>query len=366
MNTVLGSLSEIAAALFQSLRLSYVVPAFLFWGLNAIFILPNLPPWVRQPLHQIAKTFGLQKATMVTIASLLTGYFLYVLNVQVIRWFEGYQWFEWPLLKSLAEEKRSCHQRYRLRLVSELKKQLELRKREISKWEAKKADFRIEDPKRQKIFQRTAQLETELEVFQAIKTKNIQYLYPTSRESFLPTSLGNVIASFEDYPHDHYGMDAVTLWPRLAPILSQQKYSLFLEREKANLDFLLNTCVALLLFSLELVICGSLYGQDIWLWLSAAGFTVVISYAVFYRTSIIGALSWGQSVRVAFDLYRYELLAALCGRAPKNFSEEKTFWLNISDFFRKSGAKGPPPTLDYKKVKEVIAQMPLTTKGENK
>lgn len=366
MSTVLGSLSEIAAALFQSLRLSYIVPSFLFWGLNAIFILPILPSEVRELLQQIARTFALQKAALVMVVSLLTGYFLYVLNVPLIRWFEGYHWFEWPLLKTVAEEKRNWHQQYRLKLVRKFEKQVELRKQKIFRWKDEEALYSQTDPNRRPISRKISQLETELEVFRATKAKNIQYLYPTSRESFLPTRLGNVIASFEDYSHDHYEMDAVTLWPRLIPILSQQKYSLFLEREKANLDFLLNACAALLLFSLELIVCGSLYAQDIWPWLSAAGLTIVVSYVLFYRTSIVGALGWGQTVRVAFDLYRYDLLAALCGHSPKNFGEEKKIWRNISDFFRKSGAEAFEPKLDYRKVKEVVAQMPLMVKGENK
>lgn len=367
MSTVLGSLSEIAASLFQSLRLSYIVPAFIFWGLNVVFILPSLPSEVQDFLCQVAKSFGLQKVSSVTIISLLTGYFLYVLNVPVIRWFEGYHWFEWPLLRTLAAEKTSRHQSYKLRLIADLEHQVELRKRNIAAWEARLVhDFDYEDPKREPIVQKIKQLDAELKVFQAIKAKNIQYLYPTSRESFLPTRLGNVVASFEDYSHDRYDMDAVTLWPRLVPILSREKYSLFVEREKANLDFLLNACLILLLFSLELILLGPFLAQNVWRWLSGAGFTVVVSYVIFYRTSIIGAVGWGQTVRVAFDLYRYELLAALYGRSPDNFSEEKTFWSNTSNFFRQSKSELLNPDFDYERIREFVKQLPLTVKGETK
>lgn len=365
MSTVLGSLSEIAASLFQSLRLSYIVPAFIFWGLNAVFILPSLPSEVQDFLRHVANTFALQKVAFITIVSLLTGYFLYVLNVPVIRWFEGYHWFEWPLLKIVAAEKTSHHQSYKLRLASELENQVELRKQNIAILEAKLRPFSVfEDLERFPILQRIGQLRAELEVFQAVNAKNIQYLYPTSRESFLPTRLGNIVASFEDYSHDHYGMDAVTLWPRLVPILSREKYSLFVEREKANLDFLLNTCLVLLMFSLEMVMHGLFFAQDSWRWLSGAGFTIVISYIIFYRISLIGALSWGQTVRVAFDLYRYELLSALYGRSPQNFGEEKMFWRNISNFFRRPGSEDLRLNPDYRRINEVVTQRSLTVKGE--
>ena len=39
--------------------------------------------------------------------------------------------------------------------------------------------------------------------------------FPSKKEEFLPTSFGNALKSFEVYPRDIYGIDAIRSWPRL-------------------------------------------------------------------------------------------------------------------------------------------------------
>jgi len=48
--------------------------------------------------------------------------------------------------------------------------------------------------------------------------KRLHY-YPTEMPDFLPTSLGNALRSGEDAPYYKYGLDALTCWPRVWPLL---------------------------------------------------------------------------------------------------------------------------------------------------
>jgi hypothetical protein len=51
----------------------------------------------------------------------------------------------------------------------------------------------------------------------------------------------------------------------------------------------------------------------------------------FYRLSIDRAKAWGNTVKAAFDLYRWDLLKQLgYSRLPQTAAEEKDLWFNIS------------------------------------
>lgn len=353
MTTVLGSLSELATSLFQSFRLSYVIPAFVFWTLNALFILPNIPLDARNFLAHLSQPFMLQPVALLSILSVLGGYFLYVLNTPIIRLFEGYPWRE----SRIGEKKIEWHRRRRQELDEN--HQTVLLRRQLARLQDKAKQIGqqlgVDDPRRVKLQEELAQVETDLAVALIVHARNLKISYPTSKPPYLPTRLGNVIASFEDYPQTQYRIDAVTLWSRLVPILNREKYSLYIEREKANMDFLLNMCLISVIFCAELILTGYLFGRDIWGWVIITGYTLAIAYFIFYKTSITGALGWGSTVRVAFDLYRYQLLAALYGKSPDDFSSERDTWLNISEFYSIQRAESPKPMIDYTKVRVTVS-----------
>jgi hypothetical protein len=43
--------------------------------------------------------------------------------------------------------------------------------------------------------------------------------YPIDDHRVMPTALGNIIRSAEDYGYHRYGFDSIYLWPRLAAVL---------------------------------------------------------------------------------------------------------------------------------------------------
>ena len=59
--------------------------------------------------------------------------------------------------------------------------------------------------------------------------------FPPKRDRCAPTALANLMAAFEAYPWDCYRIDAVCMWSRLLPVLTEEKYAIFVEREKGGI-----------------------------------------------------------------------------------------------------------------------------------
>ena len=319
--------------------------------MNALFIYAVLPVDIRKVISKIIQNSSLEPLSVVTILSFLGGYFLFALNVPIIRWFEGYPWQNSPGIRWLYNIKIQHHRLQRNKLMSDLaalESKAQLLRKKLSDLERELGAKPPLD---------YDQILVEIEEIEIQKTwyvKKLQHFYPVSKSPYLPTRLGNVIASFEDYSYNKYEIDSVTIWPRFVPVLSQEKYSLYLEKEKANFDFLINLCLIIVLFCVELFVVGLLFLDELKfnLWLILIGLMFCVAY-VLYCTSVTGALGWGNTVRVAFDLYRFELLASLKIKLPKNDIEERRTWDQISNYFR-NVKNSEPLEVNYEKLADLL------------
>ncbi len=163
-------------------------------------------------------------------------------------------------------------------------------------------------------------------------TLNLQY--PT-RAAILPTRLGNAIRSFEVYPNLQYGIEAISLWPRLIAKIDGA-FARSIESAKTSFDFALHSA------TLAGALAGSFAVAKIFGWqessaeatwlVSAVEIGVPLVLSVwFYRVSIGRAIAWGNTVRAAFDLYRQDLLSQLGYKhAPATVDEERAIWDDIS------------------------------------
>lgn len=180
----------------------------------------------------------------------------------------------------------------------------------------------------------------------------VQYLdtyFPNNKDSILPTRLGNAIKAFEDYPSLRYGIDSVALWPRLAPILVENKYIEFVSQQKSSFDFLINLMIATIICSFELVyLCIYLNKILFCIFILIASF---LSIKFLYFGIINGAVQWGFSVRVAFDLYRKDLWTLLRLKSVNTFSDEINRWKEISNLISSGNSKNNFDSIDYKKEK---------------
>ncbi len=155
--------------------------------------------------------------------------------------------------------------------------------------------------------------------------------YPPQAERLMPTQLGNALRAAEDYATTTYGMDAVFWWPRLAPVLP--------EAVRQGIEGAMIPLLALLnLATLASLVAA---GGAIYLWQSRAGewwgvLGVLIVGLLFARLCYLGAVAqargYGQQVRTAVDLYRFDLLKALHQPLPASFQEELVLWGRLADW----------------------------------
>lgn len=180
---------------------------------------------------------------------------------------------------------------------------------------------------------------------------------PLNEANLLKTKFGNVLRASEIYASERYGIDGLTLWPRLAHVLPNE-FTASLEEQNNKLMFLLNS--SLLAFILAL---ASLIGAIVRITFPSVALmfsdNLVWFFLIFllagyliYRASVTTAEDFGLFIRTGFDLYRFDLLIQLNQCLPVDLNEEMDIWKKLHLFFI-SGQKLGPVHLEYSMNKNV-------------
>jgi hypothetical protein len=135
-------------------------------------------------------------------------------------------------------------------------------------------------------------------------------LHPPQDSELMPTALGNRLRAAEQHSHARYGLDAVTAFPRLWPLLPD-----CLREDLAESREGLNAAVRLFAWGLlSLVWC-------LWAW-----WVVLIAVAMMWiawRRVLDAAEAYGDLLRASFDLYRFDLYRALRWPLPSDTETER-------------------------------------------
>lgn len=148
--------------------------------------------------------------------------------------------------------------------------------------------------------------------------------FPFDSDLVKPTRLGNVLVAAEDYPHQLYQLDAVLWWPRLVALLP--------ETLRAQVDTTLTPVLAMLNLSMMLTVLAFggtiavLLTNRLWWLLGVVFFGGLLLARVCYLAAASQAVDYGTSVRVAFDLYRHDILKQMHIPLPDNLFEERLLW----------------------------------------
>lgn len=300
-----------------------------FFGvfLPALFLVANAAGMVELAIDGSVLTGQIGLALVVPLC--LAGTFLVAtvfwgLNISVVRFYEGYRILRWQFLRRGFQSQRD-------KLYEEI------------------ATLRVKletHPSQQGSHEDLLRL-TDLQVKAEVQ-------YPPCNAEVLPTMLGNIIRAFEYYPATRYGIETITVWPRLVAILPEKLVDA-INTEKSLVDFWLN-------FSLALSISGLFWALAMWY----AGIPLPFLIAVLiggvlfgylaYRAAMPSAIAWGYEVRTAFDLYREDLLRKLGLQRPASASEERSLWDRIfwfftyEDYAKREGL--PPSSSNQNKGKE--------------
>lgn len=159
------------------------------------------------------------------------------------------------------------------------------------------------------------------------------YWYPPSKYSkkyssdVMPTKLGNILKNSELYPYERYKIDAVLFWPRLPAVLGES-YTQSLEASKSSMDFMLIVSFLSSLFAIISGIALFWMGSSWWLFFICflGGFALAIAA---YLSALRAAVSYGQLIKGAFDMYKGDLLSKMGYAKPTSLEEERVLWESI-------------------------------------
>ncbi|HEY1001806.1 MAG TPA: hypothetical protein VGD83_19415 [Streptosporangiaceae bacterium] len=114
-----------------------------------------------------------------------------------------------------------------------------------------------------------------------------------------------------------YGFDAVTAWPRLYPVLGDQCRTLVDDRrDTLDASVRLAETIAVTAVASLVLLLGSAW----WTMLSFVPLGVAV---LAYNAAVQAALAYAETVHVAFDLHRADLLTALRMEPPGQQDAER-------------------------------------------
>ncbi|MDX6383073.1 MAG: hypothetical protein QOK48_646 [Blastocatellia bacterium] len=336
-----GIISAISGQFSKSLILGTFLPAFLFVVLGVVLAVPLFPEsWtVFKTLESLDPQW---KVVAISFAAVVLTGLLYNLNIPIMQLYEGYPWRHSWWGRRRTKHYQSQFDKHTSRWVGMTKLREEMEKT---------------DPARSVISKQRAE---HLQILNAS--------FPRDRDLVLPTRLGNVIRSFEDYSYRQYGMESITLWPRLIAKIDKD-YAVAIDETKASFDFVMNCSMLSALMALIILISGLVYpllltswsSVGLWLpWVIEIAVSAGVAYW-FYVLSLSRASAWGEVVKSAFDLYRWDLLKHLgYQRMPVTMAEERAIW---NDVYQQMlyGDSPHTPMGDYKSASSFA--MPAVKRG---
>lgn len=280
-------LQDIAGVFSRNFIIGFFLPVFFVIFLLAWLVDPSSLPGAYTGASGTTKVF-IVGGTALLVALLLSG-----IHVPIIRIFEGY-----PVRRLRVAQGRKAGPAKWLHevLMAPTRKRYD----ELDRRRA------IEEPSDD----RTA------------AAQELAKFYP-GRDQLLPTRFGNAIRSFEVYPRLCYGLDGVTVWPRIELLLSDGERDV-LSNAPTDVAFFINAAVLLPLMGAFFITDAALTGGiAIPLWVQWIPYALPFAAAVAaYRGAITAATRWGEPVRAAFDVHRLELYKRLGVKRPTGPEEE--------------------------------------------
>ncbi|WP_214408270.1 hypothetical protein [Pseudonocardia lacus] len=156
--------------------------------------------------------------------------------------------------------------------------------------------------------------------------------YPEDAERVMPTLLGNILRGAEDAAGSRYGLDALTVYPRMYPSISKPLQE-SMTRQLDAITLGASMCVS---FALILIATAPLIvlRSDAWSLIPVAALVLAV---VSYRGALRAAASHGALFAAAFDLHRFDLIRALHYRLPETADEEWELNTQLTEFLQQRG-----------------------------
>jgi hypothetical protein len=276
--------------------IGFFLPVAIFITFSILIVNPY--PFGTQAIGFL-KTDLLVGTTTIGLLSWVGGIVLLAINRDLYRIMEGYRKYNPLKLFGWMEKRR----------YQSMKSQLEKLDDEFRECITLKTEFPVKSRTRRNELMR--QLAEE---------------FPDKEEYLLPTPFGNVLRSFEVYPRYMYGFEAIDGWGRLLAVIPKD-YLELIDAARAQVDFWVNLGVVFILLQIEYIVLAFITRTPLQWWVVLL-FITLGTLAPLRATS--AAREWGDFVKSAFDVYRFNLLESLGIDLPKSREEEKILWTKYS------------------------------------
>jgi hypothetical protein len=142
---------------------------------------------------------------------------------------------------------------------------------------------------------------------------------PHDPDRSMPTSIGDILRTAEDYPRQRYGLDPIILWPRLFPHLSDALREV-LGQAQDQLDLVLRLATLAALHGVAWSIAAAVRGQWAVLWWTLPALPLAW---LLWRSAPQASISYATLFRAAFDMHRFDVYESLHWPPPVSPETER-------------------------------------------
>lgn len=183
--------------------------------------------------------------------------------------------------------------------------------------------------------------------------------FPSRVDLVLPTTFGNTVRAFEDYPRVMYGFEPIGGWSRLQSIMPKSALDL-LGQSRARVDLWLNLFFLSAAFTLEGFILAMRSTKAVLLVFALGG---AVSCALAYWRARRSAERNGEQVKAAYDIYLGDLAEKLGFRLSEDPEKNFRFWRTFS---RAIVHRQPERMIELSKVGLIrVSERQRAAKGED-
>jgi hypothetical protein len=279
-----------------------LIPALIFW-LGGALALGSKFGWKSvEPLltGKNPETFPITQLILGLLLIAISATIVQRMELNVLRLLEGY-WYPW--LKPL--------QRWRVR--------------------SQEAHFARSEQRRQELLACYDTLTgEELDEYSQLDWQRKQT--PKHSNRLMPTRLGNILRAAELRPLEKYELEVVVCFPRLWLLLPNE-VKMELTESRGQLNAMVRVWIWSVLFLL--------WGFWAW-WAIPVG---IVSAWLAYQWMLDAAVTYGDLLESAFDLYRTLLYKSLRWKLPKTPTEERGSGKALTDYLWRGFAE-PEPTFE--------------------
>lgn len=323
----MGSFLNFIEKMGSNFIVAALIPSLAFVSSAMLVFSPILPNELMARI--VGKDYStIQEGLVILTFAIVLGFTLTSLNTFLLKIFEGYilVW-RFPFFRKSE-----------LRSYKKMRHQIKLVQKRIRSIKDQKSQFA------EKMVERLDAKLYKLEI-------KFHYRFPEKEEEVLPFKFGNILKAAETYPMARYSMDSVPIWTRLLHVITPS-YDSKIEQTHNQLSFLVNCAVLSILFSilgiaaalyqfiLAYIAAGSInlgiyfisvnlpfndYFQRAIVYILVFIFSIFLSI-IFHRASLLSVDEFGQMIRSAFDLFRFDLLKQLHLPLPNNSNNEIDTW----------------------------------------